>query len=733
MALRPVGVELIAQGRATFTSNIDAANNSIESMQSVAQRTASGLQSLGRKALEVGKVIATGLAVGITAAGVAVAGFLGSGLQMNAAVETATAQLNAFTGSAAETASILEWVRKESALTPFSFQDMATAAAALQPATRTANASLEELIKTAEILAASNPAEGLEGASFALREALSGDYTSLAERFNISRNSINRFKDEGLEGLDLVNAAMQELGLSADLVAAMAATTQGRWSTFQDTLQNLAATATQPIFDAMGEGLAYLQPLLDENAAAIGEMARGAIQQLIDRGKTLATQWLPRLESGFQFVKDAVTTFREAFAGNWTDSEVIQPFHRMAGAAGTFVSDVLSKIPPAIQWAQENFELLQGALTGVAAVLGGAVFSTVLASIGAAIAAINLPILALVGAAAVLGAAWNGNWGGIRDTTMQVWESLQPILQNAYTWLQTNIPMAVQTASEYWTSTLQPALQNAALWLQNTTQQAIALAGEVGTNLQAAAARAQDAFNNYIVKPAQAAYDFYQRFLVPLFREVNETVGSAQALAIRAVGYAYEQHLLPIIQQTEAFIKTNLLPIWNQLTAGLAQTRRETAEQLSPILTRLTDLLRQNIQPAVSTVVTVFNNLRNSLAEVGQWIKDIIRWLQDLQNQMNSIDFGILTPGSPTPFETGLKGVAGALREVNREAAGLNSVFNRSIPAPATGALAGITNNYNNSRTFNIPVSIGGNPAAPTIVGEVQYGVSQGLRFAGVF
>lgn len=37
---------------------------------------------------------------------------------------------------------------------------------------------------------------------------------------------------------------------------------------------------------------------------------------------------------GFQLMKDAVTTFQQAFAGNWVDSDIINPFHRVVGVIG---------------------------------------------------------------------------------------------------------------------------------------------------------------------------------------------------------------------------------------------------------------------------------------------------------------------------------------------------------------------------------------------------------------
>jgi hypothetical protein len=71
--------------------------------------------------------------------------------------------------------------------------------ATLQQFTFIANrtgASIEEINAAAQLLAAVNPAEGIEGAGFALSELAAGDTTSIVERFNLSRAAINELKAE---------------------------------------------------------------------------------------------------------------------------------------------------------------------------------------------------------------------------------------------------------------------------------------------------------------------------------------------------------------------------------------------------------------------------------------------------------------------------------------------------------------------------------------------------------
>ena len=119
----------------------------------------------------------------------------------------------------------------------------------------------------------------------------------------------------------------------------------------------------------------------------------------------------------------------------------------------SFVNDVL------IPFVQDHLEALKGALIAVGAVILGA-------SVLGAIAALFNPITLIVGAVGLLGAAWAGDWGGIRDILTDFWVNTgQPIFETLKAWLQENIPIAIQTLTDFWTNTLQPAIQKVWEWM----------------------------------------------------------------------------------------------------------------------------------------------------------------------------------------------------------------------------------------------------------------------------
>jgi len=112
--------------------------------------------------------------------------------------------------------------------------------------------------------------------------------------------------------------------------------------------------------------------------------------------------------------------------------------------------DLLNK---AIIWLNDNFESVKGAIAGVLTVLAGSVVISVVIGL---ITALSSPIVAVIAAAALLGAAWAGNWFGIRDTLTEVWASVYPILVEVWNWLAVNVPIAIQTLTDFFNNVLYP-------------------------------------------------------------------------------------------------------------------------------------------------------------------------------------------------------------------------------------------------------------------------------------
>lgn len=258
-----------------------------------------------------GAAIGAGIAMFEKALGLV--GRLAGGIQdalfgLNNEAEAAQARVNAFTKDAGLTAEILAKVRAEASQTPFAFAEMANATGSLLPVAKGANIEFMDLLKTAEILAAANPMQGLEGASIALREAMSGDFGSLIARFDLPRQYINELKEQGVPNIEIVRKAMLSMGYDADLVSAMAETMAGRWSTFMDSIDNAKIAATKPIFDALKNILMELQPWLDANAENFAKWGN-AVGTFIADSIRDAVKWIKEGIGWFRELRDALGYF----------------------------------------------------------------------------------------------------------------------------------------------------------------------------------------------------------------------------------------------------------------------------------------------------------------------------------------------------------------------------------------------------------------------------------------
>jgi len=192
---------------------------------------------------------------------------------MNARLQESTTAFRVFTGSAAAAERIVTELRRNADITPFNTQEVIQAGQALISTAHGSNAALMELVNTAEALAAYRPTQGLEGATLALREALEGNLQSIRERFGITSEAIQRFRDQGLTNLQAIQAAMREVGATSELVEQMGRTFEGRRSTVASFFQEIQQRLGAGIFDRASEGLGHLVNLLDRYGAQLKAFA----------------------------------------------------------------------------------------------------------------------------------------------------------------------------------------------------------------------------------------------------------------------------------------------------------------------------------------------------------------------------------------------------------------------------------------------------------------------------
>lgn len=685
MSFTPTGVTFVAQNLSSYLSDLGKADRAQQDLGrsvagiggkfSTSQSQVAGFgsslskiitpaASLGSKltslAAGVAKIGALTAGAGVVALGAGLVKAAGAGFEFNSAMEMASAKIDAFTKDGAKTAEILEDVRQEAAKTPFEFQAMADATAGLLPAAKQAGEGIMDLVKDAEILAASNPTEGLEGAAFALREAVSGDFTSVIERFNLPRQMINQLKEEGLPNIEIVRRAMGEMGFDMDLVSNLANTASGRWSTLKDNFTNLAGTVTKPIFDTFSQSLGKVNDWLSSNEPMLTNLATllaGRISEGITTVATKAGELFAAFQAGgFKGLAESLGIPPETYDAivNIT-TKVGELFTTIAGYGGFGLAGILMVDPAAREalmgffsdlwtWLKIN---IPAAITTVSDIWNNDL-KPGFAEIAGVVSEQLFPALQNLfnafssgtGGTQTMADLWNNtlwpalqNVGAfIRDVLFPAWVDLEVFLVGA-------LSVAITTLAGYWENVLFPAISAVSGFVKDTVIPALSdlwdwLGPKIGDGIQALS----DLWTNTLQPAMVAVWSWSNENLLPLLESIGNLFNAVIGKALEGAAGLWQNVLLPALKKVGGYLKDTVFPVFSDV----AQVVKDEA---SPILRELGEV--------------VFPILQEGLDYVTAAIQDVIAYFDSLADKVSSFSLpDILTPGSPPPFAYALMDIA---------------------------------------------------------------------------
>lgn len=316
------------------------------------------------------------------------------------------------------------------------------------------------------------------------------------------------------------------------------------------------------------------------------------------------------------------------------------------GAAFTWLTtNLFPMLTQGIQFIMVHFEEFKGALIGIGAIAGAGIFAALIAGIVGLVG----PITLVIGAAALLGAAWAGNWGGIQEKTFAVWAVVQPVLTQLMTWLQINIPLALQFLSETWTNILWPAIVTVTDFLVSTVFPLFA--NFVSMYIDVMMTRLQvlsDTWTLYLLPALTTVWKFINTVLMPLWVSLVDLLTAVVGVAVKALAGLWQNVLQPALAVVGDFIMAQLQPAFD----AIAKT---VSEKVSPV----TDNLASKVLPVLS----------KGLQTVIKWIKDATGFFNSLAKAVKSFTLPpMLRPGSPPPFAVALQDIA---RSANMAAGGV--------------------------------------------------------------
>jgi hypothetical protein len=210
---------------------------------------------------------------------------VGGGVAAARSIHRTTVLFKTLIGSEERAQEEMVKLRDYAAETGQPFTSILEAALALTPSVRKSNLELSKVLSVANRLAILDPAQGFEGAAFALREAFSGDYLSLVKRFELSRKDLTKIFQkagddpekivEGLSGL------IDNMGLTEDKVKAVGEAGVFAFERAAGAAKEALATAFMPLLTET------IIPLL-ESFSTFLEQIRSTNPELLKMGAGVA-------------------------------------------------------------------------------------------------------------------------------------------------------------------------------------------------------------------------------------------------------------------------------------------------------------------------------------------------------------------------------------------------------------------------------------------------------------
>jgi len=268
-----------------------------------------------------------------------------------------------------------------------------------------------------------------------------------------------------------------------------------------------------------------------------------------------------------------------------------------------------------------------------------------------------------------------------------VGEQVVPFLSTLWTWLMVKLPAAIAVVSGFWTGTLQPAIQAAMpiisqVWafLQGNLVPILAGLGAVILAVVVPAIVSFIATAASVIAPVLAIAavvallvkawqkdwggirtyltEAWEQHIKPAFEGIGEWLSVTIPWAIGILKDFWERILLPIIQALWKFVKTYLLPILGLLVKIIGQTLGLAFQFLVGLIKKAIPWL-EDLWERADWLRDIFSKV----SDVFGWVIEKLGKLSGAISNLTLPDW--LTPGSPTPFELGLRGIADALTAVN--------------------------------------------------------------------
>lgn len=179
----------------------------------------------------------------------------------------------------------------------------------------------------------------------------------------------------------------------------------------------------------------------------------------------------------------------------------------------------------------------------------------------------------------------------------------------------------------------------------------------------------RDKFKEVFDRVSEAISSFWTNTGEPIFTTVVQWLQEKIPPAIETLSNFWTNTLLPAIEAVWAFLKESIFPVFeaaaNVTFAALGKAVEVLAglwdNVLMPAFQAVGDWITNKAGPVFDKLGQALGPIRDLIDRVVQALKDFAEWLSNIKLP----DW--LDPGSPTPFEEGLRGISAAMDEITEK------------------------------------------------------------------
>lgn len=156
--------------------------------------------------------------------------------------------------------------------------------------------------------------------------------------------------------------------------------------------------------------------------------------------------------------------------------------------------------------------------------------------------------------------------------------------------------------------------------------------------------------------------------LRPVFEQLKAWLAENIPVALDKLKQFWDEVLFPALQKVWKFLTEDMAPVWEALAKLIGTILKKEIEilvgvwdnVLKPALQKIWEWINDKILP-------IFQQWMDKMGGVKGMIEKIVEWINKLRQKLENLTLpDWMTPGSPTPWELGLRGVFDAMDDLYR-------------------------------------------------------------------